>query len=101
MYSATISSAVSERTTPREPLAQNAQPIAQPTWVEMHWVKRPVAGMSTVSTELPSSKPIRSFLVPSADSETSRISYFVIGNSAFSVSRKSLGSVVAASQSVM
>ena len=31
MYSATISSEVRERTTPREPLAQKAQPMPQPT----------------------------------------------------------------------
>ena len=101
MYSATISSAVSERTTPREPLAQKAQPIGQPTCVEMHWVKRPVAGMSTVSTALPSSKPMRSFCVPSEDVETSSVSAFVIGNSVLRDSRKSFGRVVAWSQSVM
>ena len=101
MTSATISSAVSDRTRPRLPLAQNAQPIAQPTWVETHCVRRPCAGMTTVSTAWPSSKPIRSFFVPSADSDTSRTSWRVSGNSAFSVSRKSFGNVVAWSQSVM
>ena len=101
MYSATISSAASERTTPRAPLAQKAQPMAQPTCVEMHWVKRPVAGMSTVSTALPSAKPRSSFSVPSADFETSSVSARVIGNSALSASRKSFGRVVAWSQSVM
>ena len=101
MYSATISSAESERTTPRAPEAQKAQPIPHPTWVEMHWVKRPVAGMRTVSTALPSSNSRRSFLVPSADSETSFVTAFVMGNSCFSCSRKSFGRVVAWSQSVM
>ena len=67
----------------------------------MHCVKRPDAGMSTVSTALPSSKPISSFLVPSADSDTSSRSCGVSGNSALSVSRRSFGSVVAASQSWM
>ncbi len=73
IYSATISSEVRERTTPREPLAQKAQPMAQPTCVERHCVKRSVAGMRTVSTLLPSAKPMRSFFVPSEDVETCRI----------------------------
>ena len=101
MYSATISSAASERTTPCAPDAQNAQPMPQPTCVEMHCVKRPVAGMRTVSTDSPSSSPRRSFCVPSDDFETARVCVFVIGNSTFSCSRKSFGRVVAWSQSVM
>ena len=99
MYSATISSAVRERTAPDAPEAQNTHPIAQPTCVEMHWVKRPVAGMSTVSTRLPSARERRSFFVPSDDSETSATLAGTIGNSDFRFSLKSFGSVVAASQS--
>ena len=67
----------------------------------MHCVKRPVAGISTVSTDSPSSRPMSSFCVPSDDFETSSVFVFVIGNSTLSCSRKSFGSVVAWSQSVM
>ena len=98
---ATISSAASERERPFAPLAQKAQPMAQPAWVEMHWVKREAAGMRTVSTASPSAKETRSFLVPSDDSETAATSQGVMGNSSLSVSRKSFGSVVAPSQSRM
>ena len=98
---ATISSAASERERPFAPLAQKAQPMAQPAWVEMHWVKRDAAGMRTVSTASPSAKETRSFLVPSEDSETAATSQGVMGNSSLSVSRKSFGSVVAPSQSRM
>ena len=99
MTSATISSAVSDRTRPRLPLAQNAQPIAQPTWVETHCVRRPCAGMTTVSTAWPSARPRRSFVVPSAARSVARTAGTTRGNSRLSVSRKSFGSVVAASQS--
>ncbi len=37
---ATISSAPRWRFRPATPLAQKTQPMAQPTWVEMHWVTR-------------------------------------------------------------
>ena len=97
--SATISSAVSDRTSPLLPLAQNAHPIAQPTWLEMHCVRRPCAGMTTVSTELPSASPSSSFVVPSSARSVASTFGTTIGNSFLSVSRKSFGSVVAASQS--
>ena len=99
MYSATISSAASDLTTPCAPDAQKAQPIAQPTCVEMHCVKRPVAGMRTVSTAAPSANPTRSFFVPSDDTDSASVFVSVSGNSDFIVCRRSFGSVVALSQS--
>ena len=51
----------------------------------MHCVKRPVAGMRTVSTDSPSSSPRRSFCVPSDDFETARVCVFVIGIYAFAL----------------
>ena len=51
---ATISSAASDRTSPLLPLAQNTQPIAQPTCVEMHRLTPYLYRISTPSTQLPS-----------------------------------------------
>ena len=99
MYCATISSAVSERTMPFAPLAQNLHPIAQPTCVEMHCVNLSLAGIRTVSTLLPSSNSTRSFFVPSGDADSSAITACVIGHSRASVSRRSSGRVVACDQS--
>ena len=73
--SATISSARSDRTIPCAPLAQNAQPIAQPIWDDTHCVSRTVSrppsspfaktGITTVSTSSPSDIFRSSFFVPS------------------------------------
>ena len=83
------------------PLAQNTHPIAHPTCVETHCVKRPFAGITTVSTELPSESPSSNLVVPSSARSCASTSGTRRGNSAFSVSRKSLGSVVAVSQSMI
>ena len=65
-----ISPAVRCRTRPILPVRQNAQPIAQPTCVEMQKVCAGVSGMNTDSMCWPSASRRTNFWVPS--SETSR-----------------------------
>jgi hypothetical protein len=54
---------------PCAPVAQKAQPTAQPTCVDTHAVNLSLDGRRTLSTALPSEYSRRNFLVPSAESE--------------------------------
>ena len=66
-----ISPTVRFRVKPSAPVAQKAQPIAQPTWVERQTVWRLSSRIETASTRAPSSKRKRYFAVsPSAARET-------------------------------
>ncbi len=49
------------------PVRQKAQPIAQPTCVEMQNVFEGVSGMNTDSINWPSARRSRNFVVPSLD----------------------------------
>ena len=62
-----ISDAVRCRRSPILPVRQNAQPIAQPTWVETQNVCFGVSGMKTDSICLPSSRRNTNFCVPSSE----------------------------------
>ena len=70
----TISPGPRSRASPPAPVAQKAQPIAHPAWVEKHTVRRSPLGSPTVSTVAPSASPTRYLRVPSADSWRSQTS---------------------------
>ena len=69
---ATISHANKWRLSPIRPVAQNTQPMAQPTCEDRHTVKQPglSRGIFTHSTKAPSSRRIKNFSKPSASSVT-------------------------------
>ena len=62
-----ISPAVRLRTSPILPVRQNAQPMAQPTCVEMQKVCAGVSGMKTDSIWRPSPSRRTNFRVPSSE----------------------------------
>ena len=53
---------------------QKVQPIAQPTWLETHSVRRDASGMKTASRNFSSAVFRRYFIVPSLDSWARSIS---------------------------
>ncbi len=69
----TMSAADRLRLKPCLPVAQKAQSIAQPTWLEMHSVRRAGSGMNTVSMAWPPSMESIHLRVPSAASCSERI----------------------------
>ena len=67
------------RVKPSLPVLQKVQAMAQPTWVDRHWVMRvvpalSVLGISTVSTCSPSARRSRNLTVPSSLFRTREIS---------------------------
>jgi len=78
---------------------QKAQPMAHPTCVDTHSVRRPSSGMYTASTCFPSGVRRRSLTVPSPERCVRSISSVVTEASFASLSRKALGrSVISSSE---
>ena len=96
-YWATISAAVRWRRKPKDPVAQNRQPSAQPACEDRHSVSRSPAGMRTDSTCSPSSSRHRCLTVPSDERAVHAASSGVSWNAVPSSVRSSVGSVVASS----
>jgi len=63
----TISARLRWRRKPSVAVAQNVQPIAQPTWVDTQSVSRSPSGIRTLSIVAPSRKRKSSFCVPSEE----------------------------------
>ena len=93
----TISWAVNERLRPFRPVAQKAQPMPQPAWVDTQTDSLLRRGMPTVSTEMPSWYSSRYLREPSLD--TCLVSSVGVSkaNASFSCSRKALGRLVMSS----
>ncbi len=97
---ATISPAVRSRRNPAWPVAQKAQPIGQPTWVETQTVRRRSYCISTTSTVSPSRNRSRSFRVcPSDETWVSTTSGAPTTVSSASRRRSALGRLVIWSKS--
>ena len=95
----TISPVVKLRTRPSRPLAQKAQPMAQPTWVLMQMVRCPRASRnSTHSTCWPSANCRSSFSVPSSAVRRVLIVEVKIWHSLANSARRSSGRSVISSK---